>query len=279
MKIEASYTPERCQELYRSGLRAAAFGMESGSDRVLALIRKGCDRATLSAVNRSFHAAGIATEWMTFTDHPGETVDEAIETVKWIEAEKEHVDLFIVGEFGLEHGSDIASNPARYGIDAIYHAEGDELRFHPLYTGVAEKRTAADRERVDRLVRRLGSEYALRPYPWAGAVSTHHTFLHLLEFGPRAFRLHFQKAGAENEGALGTPAPSHIAGLRERPRFSLEAIERRTGEFLRRYLPEALRVQRDAAQDGEGRPTAPLSLQHFNAASGEVEPLRSGKDR
>src|SRR5207247_4492050 len=49
LKVErAFFTQERCDLLHRSGLRSVAFGIESGSDRILALMLKGCDRATMT---------------------------------------------------------------------------------------------------------------------------------------------------------------------------------------------------------------------------------------
>ena len=273
LKVEATYTPETCELLYRSGLRAAAFGVESGSDRMLAVIGKGSDRRRITEVTRAFHAAGVATEWMTFTDHPGETSEEALETVRWIQAEGDHVDLFIVGEFGLEHGSDIARSPARYGVERIYWAAGDDLRMHALWTQRGGRRSDADRARVDASVRKAAAPYALRPYPWAGAVSTHHTFLHFLEFGPGVFRRHFQRAGRETEAPLGEPPPSHIAGLREWARFSVDTIRRRSDERLAEYLPRALEPVPVPGEDG--RLVAPLSEEHYRRWTASVDSLRA----
>src|SRR5262249_43545632 len=156
--------------LARAGLRSAAFGIESGSDRILAMMQKGTDRATMTAVNRSFHEAGVATEWMTFTDHPSESVEEALETVRWIAAERDHIDLFLVGEFGLEQGSLIAQDPARYGIEKIFFAAGDELRLYALFTQSHGERTQAEREQIDRGIETVASGFAMKPYPWAGAI-------------------------------------------------------------------------------------------------------------
>jgi hypothetical protein len=277
LKIEKHFTPERCEVLYRSGLRSAAFGMESGSDRILDLMRKGCDRATMTEVNRSFHRAGVATEWMTFTDHPAETVEEALETARWIAREEPFVDLFIVGEFGLERGSHIAQEPERYGIEKVFYAEGDELHLYALFTQKSGQRSAEDRERVDAEIRKIGSKYSLHPYPWAGANSTHHTFLHFLEFGQRAFRSHFQQAGAANQAPLPEPSPSHIAGLRERARFSLEAISKREKRFFDSYLRRALYTTLPERRHGGGKEVALLSLGHFQEAAAKVEPLWAGK--
>ena len=277
LKIEKYFSSERCKLLHSSGLRSAAFGIESGSDRILELMRKGCDRATMTEVNRSFHLAGVATEWMTFTDHPTETVEEALETIDWIAQEEERVDLFIVGEFGLERGSHIAEEPERYGVEKIFYAEGDDLHLYALFKQRSGERSIADRERIDLEIRKIGSSYALHPYPWAGANSTHHTFLHFLEFGQRAFRSHFQKAGPENHAPLPEPAPSNIPGLRERARFSIAAISRREERFFDSYLRMALYTTLPERRQGGGKEVALLSLGHFQEAAAKVEPLWAGK--
>lgn len=278
LKIEKHFTAERCELLHQAGLRSAAFGIESGSDRLLELMRKGCDRATMTAVNRAFHDAGVATEWMTFTDHPDETIEEALATVRWIEEEGEHVDLFIVGRFGLERGSHIAQEPARYGVRKVYYAEGDELRLYALYTHRRGRRSREVEERIEREIDRVAAPYDLHPYPWAGANSTHHTFLHFLELGQKAFQTHFKRAGAALHGALPTAPTSHITGLRERPRFDVEAIARNEALFFGEYLERALYTTIPSRRAGGPKnEVAPLSAEDFHAAAAGVQPLRSGR--
>ena len=96
LRIEASYTPENCRLLYQAGLRAVAFGIESGADRVLRLMNKGIKAELIRRINRNFHQAGIATSWMTFLSHPGETGQEAMQTLDLIETESAMIDQFIV---------------------------------------------------------------------------------------------------------------------------------------------------------------------------------------
>lgn len=277
LKIEKYFTPERCALLAQSGLRSAAFGIESGSDRILELMRKGCDRATMTAVNRAFHAAGVATEWMTFTDHPDETLEEALATVQWIDEERDFIDCFIVGKFGLESGSHIAQEPQRYGIRRIYYAEGDELRLYALFSHVGGRRGPETEELIERELNRVAASWALAPYPWAGANSTHHTFLHLLEFGQSAFKTHFQRAGAAWKGTLGEPPVAHIAGLREKKRFDPDRMLDLEREFFERFLPEAMYTTIPASrQGGAGDEVAPLSLARFHAALEEMPRMRGG---
>ncbi|MBI4583554.1 MAG: radical SAM protein [Planctomycetes bacterium] len=276
LKIEKYFTPERCELLYRSGLRSAAFGVESGSDRMLELMRKGVTRDTLAEVSRSFHRAGVATEWMAFAGHPGEILEEALETVRWIGSEREAVDLFIVGEFGLQPGSHIAQNPEAYGVEKIYQAEGDDLGLYLMFKQKGGDRTPEERRRIDQEVNRAAAAYALSGYPWAGAVSTHHTFLHFRRFGQRIFLRHFQKTGSAVQGSLPPPPPSQIAGLRERPRFSLEAIAREEEKFLEKFYQRALYTTLPARRQG-GVELAPLTLRLFHNACHEVPGLRPGR--
>ncbi len=275
-KIEKYFTPERCELLRRSGLRSAAFGIESGSDRVLSLMRKGVTRAAMTEVNRSFHRAGIATEWMAFTGHPGEEVEEALETTGWIESEREAVDLFIVGEFGLQPGSHIAQNPEAYGVEKIFQAEGDDLGLYLMFKQKKGDPSPEERRRIDQAVDRTAAPYALNGYPWAGAVSTHHTFLHFLRYGQRVFLSHFQRAGSAVQGSLPPPPPSQIAGLRERPRFSIEAIAREEEKFLEKFYRRALYTTLPARRQC-GLELAPLTLRLFGIACREVPSLRPGR--
>jgi hypothetical protein len=281
LKIEPFFTQERCKLLFDSGLRSAAFGIESGSDRILELMRKGCDRATMTTVNRAFHAAGVATEWMTFTDHPDESVEEALGTVRWIEEEQDFVDLFIVGQFGLEAGSHIAQDPMRYGVRRIWYAAGDDLKLYALFQHKNGRRTVDTNAEVEREIDRVASQWELHPYPWAGANSTHHTFLHFLEYGQRVFRSHFQRAGAATKGALATPPVAHIAGMREKPRFDILRIAELEREFFGAYLPRAMYTTVPRKRSGSDAidEVSPMSAEDYAAAASEAPTLKSGFQR
>ncbi len=261
LRIEAAYTPERCALLYRAGLRAVAFGVESCSAKVLGLMHKGVTPERIREVNRHFHQAGISTAWMTFLGHPGEGFREARATLDMLGAEKKVVDQFIVGTFGLTPGSRIACRPEEFGIDSIYFTAGDVFGLFPLYT---ERHGGANDDprfaQLDDQIDELSSRYQLDHYPWAGAISTHHSFLYLLRYGQRVF-------------AQGWPRREQKRGktkLRKKlqPRFPLAALRRREERFMGHYLEEALR--RDPATG-----LTPLSFDHFQAALAREE---GGKD-
>jgi hypothetical protein len=277
LKIEKYFTPKRCELLYRSGLRAAAFGIESGSDRILDLMRKGCDRATMTRVNRDFHEAGIATEWMTFTDHPGETLEEALATIAWIEEERERVALFVVGEFGLERGSAIYQDPSAFGVEAIWFAEGDDLRLYAQFKQAGGGRDPAQQEVVDAAISRLSRGYRLAAYPWAGANSTHHSLLWLLARGPGAFR---EQLDAPGLAARAVAEAVRAVRPKTRPRFSLARIADREDRFFASYWPRALYTTLPARRSGGARDAlAPLSLPHFERESQRVPAMLPARRR
>jgi hypothetical protein len=188
LKPEKYMTAERASLLRRAGAVACALGVESGSERVLEIIDKGAPPAVVGDVIDRLAAAGIAAEAMCFTDFPTESHDEALETFDFLAAHRDRVALYIVGEFGLTHGSLVAQEPSRFGIREVWEVEGDRLGlgifFEPEEPWKTDDERGEEAERLDA----LSSGWALRTYPWAGAVSTAHTVLYYDRFGPGVFR-------------------------------------------------------------------------------------------
>ncbi|MGE3166132.1 MAG: radical SAM protein [Planctomycetota bacterium] len=236
-KLDDYFTPQRCELLFKSGLRSAAFGMESGSNRILELMDKGADRSVLTDVSRRFQRAGVATEWMTFTGHPTESLAEALDTVHWIEEQRDDVSLFIVGEFGLQPGSLVAQEPDRFGVAEVMFSEADDFRLYARFrTRDAALRPEELRELEDH-IDRLADRYRLASYPWAGAISTHHTFLYFLRGGANVFRQLAERASPKTDGSR-EPGRHLARSDGVRLRFSLSGIDRALRTFEERYLRE-----------------------------------------
>ncbi|MBU0479709.1 MAG: radical SAM protein [Proteobacteria bacterium] len=251
LRIEAAYSPERCRLLHQAGLRAVAFGIESGSDRVLRLMNKGIDVELICRINRNFHQAGIATSWMTFLNHPGETTQEAEATIALISRQRGMIDQFIAGEFNLTPGSLISCHPEQYGIASVYHTQGDVFRLFPLFRMAKSGLPQADDGFLEEKIDVLSKHYQLDHYPWTGAISTHHSFLYLLHYGQRVFAEPWP-GYAKKHRRKKFPAKSRL-------NFSLEGCRKRERAFMHRYLGEALRPMENGLQ-------APLSFEHFQKA-------------
>lgn len=69
------------KKLEEGGLRVVEPGVESGSDRILKLINKGEDRATMIASNRKLATTNIKAFYNFMMGFPGETKEEVLETV------------------------------------------------------------------------------------------------------------------------------------------------------------------------------------------------------
>lgn len=188
LRIEKNYSADLCQLLAEAGMVSVAFGIESGSGSLLALIDKGITPGQIVEINKNFSDAGIATCWMTFNYHPKETIREALETLDLIETQKDKIALFIAGEFGLTVGSKIYRHPKDYGLKKIFFHPEDQFKIYP-YFEMANLLDLSqdDPQRIDRRLRRLSKHFNLSPYPFKGAISTHHSFLYFKNFGKDVF--------------------------------------------------------------------------------------------
>lgn len=188
LKPERYLTPERAETLRASGAVACALGVESGSQRVLDLIDKGAPVTVVGDVIDRLSAAGIAAEAMCFTEFPTETHAEAVSTLDFIADRRDRIAVYIVGEFGLTHGSLVAQTPEKFDIDETWELAGDELGLGIFFAPKSPWKTDDERADVEDRLAELSEGWTLRTYPWAGAVSTAHTILYYDHFGPTVFR-------------------------------------------------------------------------------------------
>jgi hypothetical protein len=188
LKPEKYMTSERAETLRRAGAVACALGVESASPRVLELIDKGAPPAVVGDVIDHLAGAGIAAEAMCFTEFPTETHGEALLTLEFLRERKDHVAVYIVGEFGLSHGSLVAQEPSRFGIAETWELVGDELGLGIFFAPSEPWKTDEERADVEARLDALSAGWALRSYPWAGAVSTAHSVLYYERWGPAVFK-------------------------------------------------------------------------------------------
>jgi hypothetical protein len=271
LKPEKYLTPERAVRLRESGAIACALGVESASPRVLELIDKGAPIEVVTDVVERLSDAGIAAEAMCFTDFPTETADEARETLTFLRQRRQSLGLFIVGEFGLTHGALVAQRPSEFGIEEVWQLDGDELGLGLFHSMKSPSKSDLDREEIDAELDQLSSRWLLRRYPWAGAVSTAHTLLHYVEYGPSAFRVLAKKRAPE-------PPPTAPDALAFDP-GDLERSERVEGEIWREMAFERRTVSRALYEELAGRiapmiPRAPSRGLESPRERGEKAPRR-----
>ncbi len=188
IRPEPDLTPDCCRDYKAGGALSMALGIESASKRILKRINKGVTVEQMRSAIKNLAQAGIAAEAMCFTGFPTESFSDAMATLSFIEKLQDRIGLFICGRFGLCHGSLVASNPEKYGIESIWRLKGDEFGTGLFYREVAEPKTDAEDERIDMAVEQLSTGWWLHDYPWAGSLSTAHTILWYGRHGIDAFR-------------------------------------------------------------------------------------------
>ncbi len=280
MRPEKYLTPERCQELAEGGALGMAYGVESAAPRVIQLIDKGIPVDTVRDAIVNLASAGVAVEAMCFTDFPTESYKEALSTVKFLGELREHVALFICGEFDLTHGALVAQRPQEFGIRETWHLDGDELGTGLFYEEKRASKSAADQEKLDDALSDLSRRWRLARYPWAGSLSTAHTLLWYERFGPDVFKdLASDRAARvapEVPGAKSRTAPARFdVGM-----IMADAAERE-GEIWRTLVRDRRRVSRALYHEmAHALPHATPSPARWRyGAGGIVEPASGGSRR
>ena len=170
---------------------------------------------------------------------------EAAQTLQWLEANRQHLALFICGRFDLVHGAQVALRPEKYGIREVWHVAGDEFLSGLFYEEARPAKTERDRRRFEAALDRLAEQWRLHRYPWAGSLSTAHTLLWYDHFGADAFR---RFAAAPKARRRAPSLPAAIARMAERAR-QRDAEIWQTMIYETRAVSPALYHQLAAAQD------------------------------
>lgn len=83
------------------GMRRISFGLESGSQRLLDSMRKGCNVKTNETFLRDAHAAGISVRCTMMKGYPGETSEDMIATADFLEQNEPFIDRIRFNDFSV----------------------------------------------------------------------------------------------------------------------------------------------------------------------------------
>ena len=108
-----------------SGCKSLYFGYESGNERVLKIMNKATDLATIKTILQNSAKHGIWNHCMGFFGFPGETRSEAYDSIRFLHENKDAVHSVGFMTFVLGKHSPIAQNPGQYGISIYKNPEWD----------------------------------------------------------------------------------------------------------------------------------------------------------
>ncbi|WP_413936613.1 B12-binding domain-containing radical SAM protein [Nitrospira sp. BLG_1] len=177
MRFEKSLLDEAVwQDAKESGCKYLHFGYESGVERVLQLMDKATTAEVMTKHLRLTAEAGIWNHCMGFFGFPGETKEEAWQSVQFLEQNKDYVHSLGFGTFDLGRHNPVAKYPEKWGVTAYKNPEWD-LALDYYYT-VKNGMSIEEAERVfEQFERNHNPGWDLRLY------TREYIFLYISRFG------------------------------------------------------------------------------------------------
>ena len=177
MRFEKSLLDEAVwQDAKESGCKYLHFGYESGVERVLQLMDKATTAEIMTKHLRLTAEAGIWNHCMGFFGFPGETKEEAWQSVQFLEQNKDHVHSLGFGTFDLGRHNPVAKHPEKWGVTAYKNPEWD-LALDYYYT-VKNGMSIEEAERVfEQFEKNHNPGWDLRLY------TREYIFLYISRFG------------------------------------------------------------------------------------------------
>ncbi|ABK17892.1 B12-binding domain-containing radical SAM protein [Syntrophobacter fumaroxidans] len=105
--------------LHASGARVVMWGVESGNQRVLDLMRKGTRADRMGRVLEDARRAGIRNLVFVMFGFPSETRQEREDTMRFLEAHRDSIDALSKSRFILLEGADMLETPERFHITRV----------------------------------------------------------------------------------------------------------------------------------------------------------------
>ncbi len=110
------HTARRLAKASTAGCRWISWGIETGSQRLLNLVRKGTRREVIERLMRDSHEVGIANLMMMIFGLPTSTNDDLEQTFDLIEQVYDQVDSIKSSSFVLFDGTPFAQHPQPFGL-------------------------------------------------------------------------------------------------------------------------------------------------------------------
>jgi len=159
-RLDSVYTRHLFDSLYRGGCRGMVFGLESGNKRVQALMNKGYDLEVSRRIIRDCHKAGIRVYITLMVGFPGETFQEALDTIRFISDNTRYIFHAGVSHFGLRKYTDTYERPHAYGIEVTVDKDSfssiGDLNYGTRNIGMRQNESMASYNMMTRKLSELG---------------------------------------------------------------------------------------------------------------------------
>ncbi len=130
VRFEKAISDELLQSMYWGGCRMLLFGLESASEPIIRRIRKGTELEHVSRILRQSAEAGIWNHLFFFFGFPGETLDNAQETVNFLYEHRPYIHSAAFGTFLLERYAPAHRSPEAHGIKRVIEDPDRDLAIY-----------------------------------------------------------------------------------------------------------------------------------------------------
>lgn len=120
------------RKMSNAGCHSIAWGIESGSDRILKLLNKGFSIAEAEKVLRESSEAGIRNIVNFITGFPHETEEDISLSIRFIKDNVSFIDKVRLFDFALVLDSPIYNQPGSFGIENTVFNYDSHIGFHRL---------------------------------------------------------------------------------------------------------------------------------------------------
>ena len=139
-----------------AGMRRVSFGLESGSQRLLDAMDKGCDVGRNEEFLRHAHEVGLSNRCTMFKGFPGECAEDLELTAQFLERNRSFIDRIRYNEFSILNGTPIdmtlRDEPTRHPNIQFLKVDHKNARVRYLNTDVGRPSYRKAKARVLRAV-------------------------------------------------------------------------------------------------------------------------------
>jgi anaerobic magnesium-protoporphyrin IX monomethyl ester cyclase len=129
-RFERPISAELLNLMHEGGCRMILFGLESASEAIMQRMLKGTQLEHMHRILEQSTAAGIWNHTFFFFGFPGETLDDAQQTVNFLYQHKQHVHSAGFGTFLLEVDAPVHRAPASFGVTRVIERPEQNLAIY-----------------------------------------------------------------------------------------------------------------------------------------------------
>jgi radical SAM superfamily enzyme YgiQ (UPF0313 family) len=152
VKPTKDFSYNRLKNIYKAGGRVLIWGVESSSQKLLDLMRKGTNIKDIKLTLKNSHRVGFFNYVFMIRGFPMQTEDQIYKDIRFLQANREFIDSFSMHNFLLEKDSYIFNHSEKYCIynikESILYKKKDSLLKSGLH--FFRRKNELDWQRINR---------------------------------------------------------------------------------------------------------------------------------